>query len=73
MPENFRYVIEELITEKKEVLNKKAYYDEIINTIIEIGCADEFIVEMSNLIQRLVIDHLHIIGDIYDRGYGSHL
>lgn len=72
MPENFRYVIEELITEKKEVLNKKAYYDEIINTIIEIGCADEFIVEMSNLIQRLVIDHLHIIGDIYDRGYGSH-
>ena len=60
MPENFRYVIEELITEKKEVLNKKAYYDEIINTIIEIGCADEFIVEMSNLIQRLVIDHLHL-------------
>lgn len=72
MPENFRYVIEELITEKKEVLNKKAYYDEIINTIIEIGCADEFIIEMSNLIQRLVIDHLHIIGDIYDRGHGSH-
>lgn len=72
MPDNFRYVIEELITEKKEVLNKKAYYDEIISTIIEIGCADEFIVEMSNLIQQLVIDHLHIIGDIYDRGYGSH-
>lgn len=72
MPDNFRYVIEELITEKKEVLNKKAYYDEIINTIIEIGCADEFIIEMSNLIQQLVIDHLHIIGDIYDRGYGSH-
>ena len=72
MPENFRYVIEELITEKKEVLNKKAYYDEIINTIIEIGCADDFIVDISNLIQRLVIDHLHIIGDIYDRGYGSH-
>lgn len=72
MPDNFRYVIEELITEKKEVLNKKAYYDEIISTIIEIGCADEFIIEMSNLIQQLVIDHLHIIGDIYDRGYGSH-
>ena len=73
MPDNFRYVIEELITEKKEVLNKKAYYDEIINTIIEIGCADEFIIEMSNLIQQLVIDHLHIIGDIYDRGPGPHL
>lgn len=72
LPENYRYIIEELITEKKEVLNKTAYYDEIINTIIEIGCADDFIIEMSHLIQQLVIDHLHIIGDIYDRGYGSH-
>lgn len=72
LPDNFKYIIEELITEKKEVLNKKAYYDEIINTIIEIGCGDEFIIEMSNLIQQLVIDHLHIIGDIYDRGSGSH-
>ena len=66
LPENYRYIIEELITEKKEVLNKTAYYDEIINTIIEIGCADDFIIEMSHLIQQLVIDHLHIIGDIYD-------
>ena len=72
LPESFNYVIEELITEKKEVLNKTAYYEEIINTIIEIGYADKFIEEMSNLIQRLVIDHLHIIGDIYDRGSGSH-
>lgn len=73
LPDNFKYVIEELITEKKEVLNKAAYYEEIINTIIEIGYADKFIEEMANLIQRLVIDHLHIIGDIYDRGSGSHL
>ena len=72
LPNSFNYVIEELITEKKEVLNKTAYYEEIINTIIEIGYADKFIEEMSNLIQRLVIDHLHIIGDIYDRGSGSH-
>lgn len=72
LPDSFNYVIEELITEKKEVLNKTAYYEEIINTIIEIGYADKFIEEMSNLIQRLVIDHLHIIGDIYDRGSGSH-
>ena len=72
LPDSFKYVIEELITEKKEVLNKTAYYEEIINTIIEIGYADKFIEEMSNLIQRLVIDHLHIIGDIYDRGSGSH-
>ena len=72
MPENMRYIIEELITEKKEVLNKKAYYEEIIHTIIEIGYADKFIIEISNLIQRLVIDHLHIIGDIYDRGSAPH-
>lgn len=73
LPDNFKYIIEELITEKKEVLNKSAYYEEIINTIIEIGYADKFIEEMAYLIQRLVIDHLHIIGDIYDRGSGSHL
>lgn len=72
LPDSFKYVIEELITEKKEVLNKAAYYEEIINTIIEIGYADKFIEEMSKLIQRLVIDRLHIIGDIYDRGHGSH-
>ena len=72
LPASFKYVIEELITEKKEVLNKTAYYEEIINTIIEIGYADKFIEEMAGLIQRLVIDRLHIIGDIYDRGSGSH-
>lgn len=72
LPDSFKYVIEELITEKKEVLNKTAYYEEIINTIIEIGYADKFIDEMAVLIQRLVIDRLHIIGDIYDRGSGSH-
>lgn len=72
LPENMRYIVDELITEKKEVLNKKAYYEEIIHTIIDIGYADKFIVEISNLIQQLVIDHLHIIGDIYDRGSGPH-
>ncbi len=72
LPENIRYIVDELITEKKEVLNKKAYYEEIIHTIIDIDYADKFIVEISNLIQQLVIDHLHIIGDIYDRGSGPH-
>ncbi len=73
LPENFRYIVEELITEKEEVLNKKAYYEEIISTIIEIGYADKFITQIAYLIQRLVVDHLHIIGDIYDRGKSSHL
>ncbi|MBQ8515717.1 MAG: fructose-1,6-bisphosphatase [Ruminococcus sp.] len=72
LPQDYAYVIEELITEKPEVLDKKAYYDSIVDTIIEIGCAENFIVTLSRLIQHLVIDHLHIIGDIYDRGSGAH-
>lgn len=73
LPIDYAYVIEELITEKQEVLNKEAYYESIINTIVELGQADSFIVALSELIQRLVIDHLHILGDIYDRGPAPHL
>lgn len=70
LPVDFAYVIEELITEKPELLDKEAYYEEIISTIIRVGRADKFIIAMSELIQRLVVDHLHILGDIYDRGPG---
>ena len=73
LPEDFSYVIEELITEKAEVQDKEAYYNEIIHTIIRIGRAQDFIIALSNLIQRLVIDHLHIVGDIFDRGPGPHV
>jgi len=73
LPQEFAYVIEELITEKAEVENKEAYYNEIINTIIRIGRAQDFIIALSNLIQRLVVDHLHILGDIFDRGPGPHV
>ena len=65
LPEDYAYVIEELITEKQEVLNKEAYYEAIINTILELGQADNFIVALAELVQRLVIDHLHILGDVY--------
>lgn len=68
LPDDYAYVIEELITEKQEVLNKEAYYEAIVNTIVELRQADQFIVALAELIQRLVIDHLHILGDIYDRG-----
>ena len=68
LPPAYAYVIEELITEKPEVLNRGAYYDGIVNTILEIGAAEKFIIAIAELIQRLVVDHLHIIGDIYDRG-----
>lgn len=73
LPKDFAYIIEELITEKAEVHDKEAYYNEIIHTIIRIGSAPGFIIALGNLIQRLVIDHLHIVGDVYDRGPGPHI
>ena len=73
LPKEFAYVIEELLTERPETSNKEMYYNEIINTIIRIGAAPDFIEALSNLIQRMVVDHLHIIGDIYDRGPGPHI
>ena len=68
LPKDFAYIIEELITEKADISDKEGYYNEIIHTIIRIGRAQDFIIALSNLIQRLVIDHLHIVGDIFDRG-----
>ena len=73
LPKDFAYVIEELITEKEEVQDKEAYYNGIINTIIKIGSAPDFITALCNLIQRMVVDHLHIVGYIYDRGKGPHV
>ena len=73
IPEGFVYVVEELITEKAEVQNKEAYYNQILQSIIRIGDAEAVIEVLCNLIHRLVIDHLHIVGDIYDRGPGPHI
>ncbi len=73
LPKDFAYVIEELITEKQGITDKESYYASIISTIIRIGRAEEFIVALCELIQRLVVDHLHIVGDIYDRGPGPHM
>ena len=72
LPPDYAYVIEELITEKSEVLDKEAYYNAIVNTIIQIGRAEDFIIALAELIQRLVIDRLHVLGEIYDRGPGPH-
>lgn len=71
LPEDFAYIIEELMHQGSEEYDKQEYYNEIIKTIIRIGRADEFIIAMSKLIQRLVIDRLHIVGDIFDRGPGA--
>ena len=68
LPKDYAYIIEELLNTNYEVHNKKEYYDKIISTIIDIGRGDDFIIALCHVIQRLVIDHLHIVGDIFDRG-----
>jgi fructose-1,6-bisphosphatase-3 len=72
LPSNYAFVIEELITEKPEILDKEAYYETIIDTIIQTERAESFIIALSELIQRLAVEHLHILGDIYDRGPAPH-
>jgi len=73
LPEEFAYIIEELLHEQESISNRQAYYDAIIEAIIETGRARAFIIAMSELIQRLAIAHLHVIGDVYDRGPGAHI
>ena len=72
LPEEFSYIIQELLHENSMEPNKQAYINVIVNTIIDTNRADDFIVALSNLIQRLTIDSLHILGDIFDRGPGPH-
>lgn len=73
LPDDFAYVIEELLHEQESIQNRQEYYQCIINTIIETGRAGAFIIALSKVIQRLNIDHLHLIGDVYDRGPGAHI
>ena len=73
MPKDFEYILQELLYEKKELANKREYFNSIVDTIISIDRGKEFIIAISNLIQKLNIDHLHIVGDIYDRGPFPHL
>lgn len=72
LPKDFEYVIQELLHESKEG-KKHKYYTKIIESIIETGRADAFIIEISKVMQQLAIDCLHLLGDIYDRGNGAHL
>ena len=73
LPAEFSYIIQELLHESTIEPNKHAYINVIISTIISTRRADDFIIAMCNLIQRLTIDSLHIVGDIYDRGPGAHI
>jgi fructose-1,6-bisphosphatase-3 len=72
LPGEFAFIIEELLNEQESTGNKSDYYDSIIATIISIGSAEAFVIALSELIQRLAIAHLHILGDIYDRSPGAH-
>lgn len=68
MPEDFAYILDELLHTEDSEINKHDYYMRIISSIIEIGRADAFVIALANLIRRLSIDHMHILGDIFDRG-----
>ena len=73
LPEEFGYIIEELLHERTDDQDKAAYVAVIVDTIISTGRADDFVVAICNVIQRLAIDQLHVLGDIYDRGPGAHI
>lgn len=68
LPKDFKYIIEELLHENVDSHHKQNYYKSIVETIIETDRAKEFIISVSKVIQKLVVDRLHILGDIYDRG-----
>ncbi|WP_087974258.1 fructose-1,6-bisphosphatase [Oceanobacillus rekensis] len=68
LPKQFVYVIEELLYKNNEFTNKKHYYSTIVQKVISLGQADKLIIGLSYTTQQLVVDHLHVVGDIYDRG-----
>lgn len=68
LPQQFVYVIEELLYKSDQYTNKKLYYQKIVQQIISLQQADKLITGLAYTIQRLVVDHLHVVGDIYDRG-----
>ena len=73
LPPQFAYIIEELLHESTNDDDKEAYVRRIVETIIQTGQARHFIVAICNVIQKLSIDQLHILGDIFDRGPGAHI
>ena len=73
LPAEYSYIIQELLHESSSQPDKQKYINAILDSIIETGSADPFIIAVSKVIHRLTIDSLHIIGDIYDRGPAAHL
>lgn len=73
LPREFAYIIEELLHEAPSGEDKSGYYNRIIETIVSTGQANEFVIALCNVIQRLSIDQLHLLGDLFDRGPGAHI
>ncbi|SFG38320.1 fructose-1,6-bisphosphatase-3 [Halobacillus alkaliphilus] len=68
LPSQFAYVIEELLYKTDEFTNKEQYYSKILQQIISLGQSDKLIIGLAYTTQQLVVDHLHVVGDVYDRG-----
>ena len=68
LPSDYAYIIEELLFKDAIMSNKEDYYDKIIKTVISLKRGKELISAFAHVIQRLVVDHIHVVGDIYDRG-----
>lgn len=73
LPGEFAYIIEELLTVREEITDQEDYYFEIIHSVIRTGQAAELVIALCDLIRHLVVDHLHVVGDIFDRGPYPHL
>ena len=71
LPEDYRYILDELINMPEHSIVKSDYYDNILEGIISLGNAEKMISAMCGVISRLAVDHLHIVGDIFDRGNGA--
>ncbi len=68
LPAEFAYVLEELMTENNHAVDRAAYHRAIIDAVIRTGRGQAFVEALCLLVQRLAVDHLHIVGDVYDRG-----
>ncbi len=69
MPQEYAYIIDELLhASPGEGEQRRRYHQRIIDTIVDTGSADDFIVSLASLIKRLAVDHLHLVGDVFDRG-----
>ena len=68
LPRDYAYIIDELLHTHYDETDKRDYYENIISTIIDLGQADRFIEAVSQVIKRMAVDHMHIVGDIFDRG-----